>query len=516
MLLVFTLHYPYTKANIIFDSKKLINLNSSSPLRNMFPLPKEKCGVIGIFSFSGYNVTPLLIRGLEALQHRGQEAWGISVNSNPTFKRTGVVSQSVEAEYEKISKISGSVGIGHVRYSTTARSTIEYAHPIDIGKAMDDHYFRIAHNGTLERELLIENLRDLGFSSPYGMTDTELLGVSLYKMLENGKSWVEAFEKLNPYLNGSFSLVILTSEGNLIGVRDERGFRPLCLGWHEETSSYVIASESCALEMIGAQLIRDIEPGEIVIINKNGLKSEFFAREERHAHCPFEYTYFAHPSSKIERINVYSARKRIGQILAEKYPIRGDVVIPVPDSARPAALGYSEKTGIPFEEGLLKDRYKRKGGWRSFIEPEKRETIVSNIIAIKDVIENKNIILIDDSIVRGTSSKIIVGNKLKTASKVSLLLTFPPIIYPCYMGIDFPSQEELLVYRVCGTSMRIEEINRRIAEYIGASFVGYNDVDGLSKGIGLPKNQLCLACTTGDYSYLRRKPKFKTREEMKS
>jgi amidophosphoribosyltransferase len=302
----------------------------------MVHLPKEKCGVIGVFSLSGENVTPLLISGLEALQHRGQETWGISVNGNPTFKRAGVVSQSVEAEYEKISRISGSAGIGHVRYSTTARSTLEYAHPIDVGKTMDDHYFRIAHNGTLERELLIENLRDLGLSSPYGMTDTELLGASLYKMLKSGKKWVEAFEKSNLYLNGSFSLVILTSEGNLIGVRDERGFRPLCLGWHEETSSYIIVSESCTLEMIGAQLIRDIEPGEVVIITKDGLKSEFFAREERHAHCPFEYTYFAHPSSRIEGIKVYSARKRIGQILAEKYPIKGDVIIPVPDSARPA------------------------------------------------------------------------------------------------------------------------------------------------------------------------------------
>ena len=477
---------------------------------------KEKCGVIGIFSFEGRNITPLLISGLEALQHRGQEAWGIAVEGHPTFKRTGIVSQSVDAEFEKISKINGNVGIGHVRYSTTAKSTLEHAHPMDIGSMMDEHYFRIAHNGTLERELLLENLKDLGFSSPYGVTDTELMGMSLHRMLKNGKSWTEAFETLNSYLNGSFSATILTSKGELIGVRDERGFRPLCLGWHEETSSYIIASESCALEAIGASLIRDIKPGEIVIIDKNGLRSEFFSRKKRHAHCPFEYTYFAHPSSKIEGITVYNARKNIGRILAEKYPIDGDIVVPVPDSARPAALGYSEKMGIPFEEGLLKDRYKRKGGWRSFIEPEKRESIVSNIVAIRDVIEGKRIILIDDSIVRGTSSRIIIGKKLKSAKEVSLLLTFPPIMYPCYMGIDFPSQDELLAYRTCGTTTNLEEINRRVAEYIGASFVGYNDVDGLSKGIGLPKDQMCLSCTTGNYDCLKRKLKFKTREEMKS
>ena len=477
---------------------------------------KEKCGVIGIFSFEGRNITPLLISGLEALQHRGQEAWGIAVEGHPTFKRTGIVSQSVDAEFEKISKINGNVGIGHVRYSTTAKSTLEHAHPMDIGSMMDDHYFRIAHNGTLERELLLENLKDLGFSSPYGVTDTELMGMSLHRMLKNGKSWTEAFETLNSYLNGSFSATILTSKGELIGVRDERGFRPLCLGWHEETSSYIIASESCALEAIGASLIRDIKPGEIVIIDRNGLRSEFFSRKKRHAHCPFEYTYFAHPSSKIEGITVYNARKNIGRILAEKYPIDGDIVVPVPDSARPAALGYSEKMGIPFEEGLLKDRYKRKGGWRSFIEPEKRESIVSNIVAIRDIIEGKRIILIDDSIVRGTSSRIIIGKKLKSAKEVSLLLTFPPIMYPCYMGIDFPSQDELLAYRICGTTTNLEEINRRVAEYIGASFVGYNDVDGLSKGIGLPKDQMCLSCTTGNYDCLKRKLKFKTREEMKS
>ncbi|MEM4520311.1 MAG: amidophosphoribosyltransferase [Candidatus Bathyarchaeia archaeon] len=481
----------------------------------MTMLLRENCGVIGAFSLDGYNVTPLLIAGLEALQHRGQESWGIAVANHQTFKRPGIVSHSVDAEYNEISKINGSLGVGHVRYSTTAKSTVEYAQPIDIGGIFDSSGFRIAHNGTLDRETLMENLKSIGLHPPQGASDTELLGLNLYALIKRCGSWVEAFEKLNPCLNGSFSLVMVTSNGELIAVRDERGFRPLCLGWHEETSSYIVASESCALEVLGARLIRDIEPGEIVTINRDGLKTEYFAKCERHAHCPFEYTYFAHPSSKIEGIIVYNARKNIGRILAKEYPIEGDVVIPVPDSARPAALGYSEETGIPFEEGLLKDRYRRKGGWRSFIEPEKRETIVSKIIAIREVIEGKKVILIDDSIVRGTSSRIIVGSKLRSAKSVSLLLTFPPILYPCYMGIDFPSQEELLAYRVCGTSCSLEEINRRVAEHIGASFVGYNNIDGLSMGIGLPRDQLCLACTAGDYSCLKFKPKFRTREEMR-
>ncbi|MEM2320815.1 MAG: amidophosphoribosyltransferase [Candidatus Bathyarchaeia archaeon] len=475
---------------------------------------RENCGVVGAFSLEGRNVTPLLVAGLEALQHRGQESWGMAVANNQTLKRPGVVSLSVDAEYNEIFRINGGLGIGHVRYSTTAKSTIEYAQPIDIG---EPNYmgFRIAHNGTLDREILAENLRGLGLPPPRGASDTELMGLNLYAILKKCGSWAEAFEKLNPCLNGSFSVVILTSNGELIAARDERGFRPLCLGWHEETSSYVVASESCALEVLGARLIRDIDPGEIITIGRDGLRSEHFAKCENHAHCPFEYTYFAHPSSKIEGITVYNARKNIGRILAEKYPVEGDIVVPVPDSARPAALGYSERTGIPFEEGLLKDRYRRKGGWRSFIEPEKREVIVSKIIAIREVIEGKKIILVDDSIVRGTSSRIIVSNKLRAAKSVSLLLTFPPIIYPCYMGIDFPSQEELLAYRVCGASKSIEEINKRVAEYIGATIVGYNDIDGLSRGIGLPKDQICLACTTGDYSCLKRKPVFRSREEMR-
>ena len=472
----------------------------------------EHCGVVGALSFDGRNVVPTLVTGLEALQHRGQEAWGIAIPGREPFKRPGLVSKALEEGFEGLAGFKGAVGIGHVRYSTTAKSILENAHPLKIGGSDG---FCIAHNGTLERDYLIEYLRGRGLSPPVNVTDTQLLGMGLYENLKDGRDWVEAFEELNPLLNGSFSLVILTSKGELIAARDERGFRPLCLGWQEETSSYIVASESCALENIGAELIRDIQPGELIKIDENGMKEYRFSDEERHAHCPFEYTYFAHPSSYIEGVNVYYARKNIGRVLAEKYPIEGDVVIPVPDSARPAALGYSERSGIPFEEGLMKDRYRRKGSWRSFIEPEKREEVVSNITPIKEAVRGKRVILIDDSIVRGTSSKIIVNKKLKEAKEVSLLLTFPPIIYPCYAGIDFPTQEELLVYRVCGTINDVEEINKLVGREIGVKFLGYNDVDDLSRGIGIPKDQLCLSCTTGDYSCLKHKPRFKTREEMK-
>ena len=473
---------------------------------------REHCGVIGVFSLEGCNVVPMIISGLEALQHRGQESWGIAVPNRKPLKRLGIVSQVTEGEYKALLKMNANVGIGHVRYSTTAKSTLRNAHPLKIGGSEG---FCIAHNGTLDREYLLRNLTESGLSPPPNMTDTELMGLGLHQNLKAGLGWAEGLRALNPHLNGSFSIVILTSKGELIAARDEKGFRPLCLGWQEETSSYIVASESCALDRLGAELIRDVQPGELLKISKDGVEEYRFAEAERHAHCPFEFTYFAHPSSYIEGVNVYYARKRMGRILAEKYPIDGDVVIPVPDSARPAALGYSEHSGIPFEEGLMKDRYRRKGSWRSFIEPEKREEVVLNITPIKKAIEGKRVILIDDSIVRGTSSKIIVKSKLKAAKEVSLLLTFPPIIYPCYAGIDFPTQEELLAYKVCKGKCSLKEINELVGKEVGVKTLGYNDVEGLSEGIGIPVDELCLSCTTGDYGCFKYKPKFRTREEMK-
>ncbi len=475
----------------------------------------EHCGIIGIISLKEHNIVPMLIAGLESLQHRGQESWGIAIPNCFTIKKAGTIFQSLE-EFKAINNLVGNTGIGHVRYSTTASSTLRNAHPLNIGEPTDIHSFRIAHNGTLERELLIESLWKEGYSPPDGVTDSELMGIGLYKNLKKTKNWVEAFSALNPSLNGSFSTVTLTARGELIGARDERGFRPLCLGYHEETESYILASESCALNTLDAHLIRDVEAGEVLEISKNGLSSGRFSFQERHAYCPFEYTYFAHPSSCIETVSVYGARKNFGRILAEKYPLNGDIVVPVPDSARPAALGYSERSGISFEEGLMKDRYKKKGSWRSFIEPSKREDLVSNITAIKETIEGKKVILIDDSIVRGISSRIIVGKKLKGTKEVSLLLTFPPIRYPCYAGIDFPTQRELLTYRVCKDTKNLDEINMKIAKHIGVYFLGYNDIEGLSKGIGKPDCELCLSCITGDYSCLRRKPTSKTRKEIKS
>jgi amidophosphoribosyltransferase len=250
-----------------------------------------------------------------------------------------------------------------------------------------------------------------------------------------------------------------------------------------------------------------VEPGEMIRLGgpKRGFEAFRFSPKTEPAHCSFEYTYFAHPSSVINGVNVYEARKRVGKILAHKARMKGKVVIPVPDSARPGALGYSMESGIPMDEGLMKDRYRRKGSMRSFIEPKQggREEVVKRIIPIKETIKGKDVIVVDDSVVRGTSSRIIVDAlRAAGAKSIKMAITFPPIMHPCYMGVDFPSREELLAYRVAGGETDINVIGEKVAKSIGVDELHYNDIDGLAEAIGLPKNSLCFACINGDYSKL--------------
>jgi amidophosphoribosyltransferase len=270
---------------------------------------------------------------------------------------------------------------------------------------------------------------------------------------------------------------------------------------------------------VGAQLTRDIEPGELLKIGKGGIASEQFANEKPHAHCAFEYTYFAHPSSIMEGINIYAARKRIGQFLAKKFPIsNADVVVAVPDSARPAALGYAQELGLTFEEGLLKDRYSKKGSMRSFIEPYQNNRVEINkgIIPIPEIVRDKHVVMIDDSIVRGTSSAEIIRTlKEVGASRVSLVVTYPPIRYPCYAGIDFPSQDELIAYKHDIVNESSNNIASYVAHSIGADYVGYNDTATLSKSIGMQEEELCFTCSTGNYTPLGIRPVFKSRSQMK-
>jgi amidophosphoribosyltransferase len=483
---------------------------------------RESCGVLGVYSFEDLQVVRMLVSGLQSQQHRGQEAWGIGVPGK-VYKMMGLVLDGYSEDVERVlSGFKGSCGIGHVRYSTKGISSLSNAHPIQV------EGFSIAHNGTISNyhEIALK-IKSSGQTSSSHVTDTELAAIRLRQIHGEVGDWFEAFERLSSELDGAYNFTIVTDEGELIAVRDGRGFRPLCVGWEGDQSGsnlYVIASESCVIEYINARFdrrlcFRDVEPGSVVKVSGEGYECRKIFEESQHAHCPFEYTYFANPSSYIEGINVYEARENCGRMLAKMYEeeVKGDVVIPIPDTARPAAIGFSEEAGIPHKEGLMKDRYRRKGSLRSFIEPSKRISIVREMIPIKPIIEGKDVIVIDDSIVRGTTSKEIV-RRLKTAGakRIQWYLTFPPIQYPCYQGIDFPTREELIAPRVCKGDCTVEEANESIKKYLGVNWVGYIDLENLSKGIGLPVNDLCNSCATGDYSCLKSKPIFKSRREMKN
>lgn len=473
----------------------------------------ENCGVVGIFSLDGENVVPIAIDCLRALQHRGQESWGIAVPGKVPFRRLGLVSGSAEHFQRLVRKYRSRAIIGHVRYSTFGRSTIENAQPLKVRDLC------VAHNGTIANvKELSEMVGGCSFT-PQTMSDTLIAAQRLVTLMEGDSNLNRALGVLKDEMIGSFCFTFLTEDGSVYAARDVRGFRPLVLGYQKEYNAFIVASESCALSVIGAELVRDVKPGELLKFSERGLEATQFSKEKGHSHCAFEYTYFAHPSSIMEGISIYEARKRIGQLLAEKFPIsEADVVIPVPDSARPAALGYAQRLDIPFEEGLLKDRYSKKGFMRSFIEPyhASRVAISSSITPIRNIIEGRNVVIIDDSIVRGTSSASIIEIIRRAgAKKVGLLVTYPPIRFPCYAGIDFPSQDELLAYREAMNEKSEINIAFKISQRIGADYIGYNDTSNLAKAIGLPETELCFTCSTGDYSPLGIKPTFKSRAEMK-
>ena len=470
----------------------------------------ENCGVVGFFSLDGHNVIPYVLDSLRALQHRGQESWGFAVPSKSPYKRLGLVSASRNFRYI-IRKFNSNAAIGHVRYSTIGRSNLDNAQPLKIKDLC------IAHNGTIANVEELSNMVGGCTFSPQTMTDTLLAAQRLMMHLEKNDNMIQALRVLKEEMIGSFCFTLLTDDGSVYAVRDTRGFRPLVLGHIEESNTYMIASESCAIDTVGGKLLGDIQPGELLKLSLNGIERQQFSTSEYHSHCAFEFTYFAHPSSIIEGVNVYEARKKMGHYLARKYPVYdADVVIPVPDSARPAALGYAEELGIHFEEGLLKDRYRKKGSMRSFIEPYHGERIEINkgIVPIPEVIKGKNVVVIDDSIVRGTSSKSIIQIlRSAGASKISLIVTFPPIKYPCYAGIDFPSQDELLAFQ--NQEQGNSSIEFAVAKSIGADKVIYNDTITLAQAIGIDEKELCFSCSTGSYKPLGIKPVFKTRAEIK-
>jgi amidophosphoribosyltransferase len=442
----------------------------------------ENCGVFGVYS-SQVDIARLIFFALFALQHRGQESAGIAVttgNGIKIHKNTGLVSQ-VFTEND-LSQLKGYIGIGHNRYSTTGSSQPANAQPIIV--RTEELTLALAHNGNiLNTEPLYDELRESGYSFNT-FTDSEVIGNLI--LASPGKNWEEKLRHAMARLQGAYSLTIMTQD-KLIGVRDPMGVRPLCLGTID--GDWVIASESCALDHIGAQFLRDIEPGEIVIIDQDGMKS-FKKESSRKALCIFEYIYFARPDSVIQGRLLYKARQAMGEMLAQEYPVDADLVMGVPDSATAAGNGYANASGIPFCEGVMKNRYVG----RTFIEPDQRLRelgVQLKFNPLTEIITGKRLVVVDDSIVRGTTTPHVVSLLRKAGAKeVHLRICAPPIRHPCFLGVDMAREWELIAAHKSVPEVR---------DYVGADSLGYLSLDGLIRAVGLPREIFCLACFTGDY-----------------
>ncbi len=461
---------------------------------------KENCGVVGIFSQDkDINVVPLAFDALRALQHRGQEAWGIAVPHKAPVKRIGLVSSAAGEFGDIAEQFSSNAVIGHVRYSTVGKSNLENAQPLKVADLC------IAHNGTISNAQEMSNMVGGCTFTPQTSSDTLVVAKRLVSLLSDKSDFAAALSVLKNEMKGSYCFTFLDGGGSVYAARDPRGFRPMVMGTKKDGRVNIVASESAALSAIGAELDRDVRAGELVRLGSDGIKTSMFADSQTSAHCSFEFTYFAHPSSTMDGKNIYRARKNIGRFLAKKFPIRdADLVIPVPDSARPAALGYASELGLEFDEGLIKDRYSKKGPLRSFIEPHQNDRIEINkwIIPIQEIVRGKHVIVIDDSLVRGTSSRVIVGALRDAgASKISMLITYPPIMHPCYAGIDFPSQAELATYEARDSGSP-EQVTETVRKSIGADFLGYNDAENLARAVGIETSSMCFTCHTGDYTSL--------------
>ncbi len=448
---------------------------------------KEECGVFGIFSNEEQlDVARLTNFGLFALQHRGQDACGIAVNDNGTIvyhKNLGTVPEVFDDVV--LNHLSGQMAVGHVRAATAVSNSRENAQPL-VTKYVKGT-LTLALNGTLiNARSLREELEQSG-ALFQGTTDTEILAYLIAKERLFTHSVEDAIFNMINKLSGAYAFIVM-SPSKLIAARDPKGMKPLCLGKYK--NSYVLASESVAFDAINAEFVRDIEPGEIVIITKDGVESKRFAPKCDTALCVFEHVYFARPDSIIDGASVYEARKEAGKFLARQNPVDADVVIAAPDSGISAAIGYSQESGIPYEVGLMKNRYIA----RTFIQPtqEMRENAVRiKLNALKSVVSGKRVILIDDSIVRGTTSKRVVSLLREAgATEVHMRISSPAFLYPCYFGTDVGSQDVLVA-----VNKTVEEIN----ELIGSDSLDYLSLENLLKTPIGSKCDFCTACFNGNY-----------------
>ena len=444
---------------------------------------KEACGIVGIYGNS--ESAKLAYLGLYALQHRGQESAGIvTIDSNGRsyeVKEMGLVSEIFNEK--KLSYLKGDKAIGHVRYSTTGSTTIENAQPIKVNYINGP--LAVAHNGNLVNSQEIKLALEKSGSIFESTVDSEILVHLIAK--NNMYDFIEAVKISLKDLKGAFSFVILNKD-YLIAARDTNGFRPLEVGQIDGT--YIVASETCAFDLLNAKRIFTVEPGEIVIFSKDGVKTEKFAERARSAMCVFEFIYFARPDSYIFNRTVNDIRRELGRQLGKEARCEADVVIPVPDSGVIAAIGYSEETGIKYDMGLIRNHYIG----RTFIEPEQtiRDFGVKlKLNPVREIIEGKRVVVIDDSIVRGTTSrKIVKMIRQAGAKEIHYRISSPPIFNPCFYGMDFPTRTELIA-----NNHTIEEIRK----YLRVDSIAYLSLEGLIKAVGGKKDKFCMACFDGDY-----------------
>lgn len=452
---------------------------------------KEECGVFGIYDFDGGDVASTIYYGLLALQHRGQESCGIAVSDTRgpkgkvlSSKDMGLVNEAFT--HEIIDKLKGDIGVGHDRYSTAGSSTRENAQPLVLNYVKGT--LALAHNGNLINAP--ELRKELEYTGAIFQTtiDSEVIAYFIARERLNSKTVEEAVGRAMKKIKGAYSLIVM-SPRKLIGARDPFGFRPLCIG--KRDNAYILASETCALDTIGAEFIRDVEPGEIVTISpEKGIESDksMCIQKEKHARCVFEYIYFARPDSYIDGMSVYNSRILAGKYLAIDSPVDADIVVGVPESGNCAALGYAMQSGIPYGQAFVKNGYVG----RTFIKPgqKSRESSVQvKLNALRDAVDGKRVIMIDDSIVRGTTSDRIVRMLRDAGAKeVHMRVSSPPFLWPCYFGTDVPARDQLIAY------------NRTVPEIckiIGADSLGYLREERLSQIVD--GREICKGCFTGQY-----------------
>ena len=453
---------------------------------------KEECGVFGVYDFDGHDVASTIYYGLLALQHRGQESCGIAVSDTNgpkgkvlSSKDMGLVNEAFTPE--QLEKLKGDIGVGHVRYSTAGGSTRENAQPLVLNYVKGT--LGLAHNGNLINAP--ELRRELEYTGAIFQTtiDSEVIAYHIARERLNSKSVEEAVGRAMTKIKGAYSLVVM-SPRKLIGERDPFGFRPLCIGKRDH--AYILASETCALDTIGAEFVRDVQPGEIVTISpEKGIESDtsMCLPSREHARCVFVYIYFARPDSYIDGISVHSSRIIAGRILAQTHPVDADIVVGVPESGNAAAMGFSLESGIPYGTAFVKNSYVG----RTFIKPKqsaRESSVMVKLNVLREIVHGKRVVMVDDSIVRGTTSaRIVKMLKDAGASEVHVRISSPPFKYPCYFGTDVPSSDQLPAF---------SHTVGQIAEMIGADSLGYLDLNRLSELID--GNQgYCHACFSGKY-----------------